>query len=327
MNLARQACEQDDPALADKAISTVSDADELWQLQDSICKHAIECNATNVLIRIIELHSLDVKRLDPMTVAGHGKTSEETLEVLISHGWDVNWRAREGSDDRSYPYIWHVVKDVNKVAWCLAHGATLAPKDMEPYCHNIIPRSQWRFSQLLERTAAVGSVDSFKLLHSQGAPIGWRSLQLAVERACVWGPDESDPTSERGRQYAEAMNMVRHLVEVVGLDVNAEDAPPKTYIPMRFGPPINYIACIGETGSDIRGVTWYLLDRGADPTEALSMAKTTEYDKFVCAVEEWRTLRGTQAQLITSVSKYLPRRTSRVLLNLLRTPTASRSTV
>lgn len=75
--------------------------------------------------------------------------------------------------------------------------------------------------------------------------------------------------------------MVRYLLDVVGLDVNAPDQPVGSAIwPMHNGTPICYIPNSATLERYTRELTWLLLDRGADPANAVATA-TNMYDKFV----------------------------------------------
>jgi len=88
------------------------------------------------------------------------------------------------------------------------------------------------------------------------------------------------------------MAMVRHLLDVVGLDVNAPDQPVGSKIlPMRLGTPICYIPGSAMLERDTRELTWLLLDRGADPTPALEIAKR-DYPKFAEDVKAWKAKQG-----------------------------------
>lgn len=82
--------------------------------------------------------------------------------------------------------------------------------------------------------------------------------------------------------------MVRHLLDVVGVDMNAPDQPVGSKIlPMRLGTPICYIPGSAMLERDTRELTWLLLDQGADPTPALEIAKR-DYPKFAEDVKAWK---------------------------------------
>jgi hypothetical protein len=160
------------------------------------------------------------------------------------------------------------------------------------------------------------------LLRAHEAPLGWRSLHHAVQRA-TWPwlsgrPDAlisgiSIASEAEGKQkpkvqtYAERMAIVYHLVEDLGLDVNGPDQPPSQRpLPMRQGPPLCYVAdseaIFYSEGSedkavlDARELTWYLLDHGADPRPALEEVKWSKHPTFVADAEAWRAREKSQAQ-------------------------------
>ncbi|KAF1959972.1 hypothetical protein CC80DRAFT_490008 [Byssothecium circinans] len=212
--------------------------------------------------------------------------SKETLEFLLAQGWDIN--ARPDSGNNREPFMWHVVRDSDLVKWCLEHGASVHPRDQEPLCDDVITESQRKCQQILEKVAAWGSVATFELLRSKGAPLGWRSLHRAVETATYGRPEQAGDDREHG----ERMAMVRHLLDVVGFDVNAPDQPVGSKVlPMHNGTPICYIPASGMLERDTRELTWLLLDRGADPTPALEIAKRF-YPKFAEDVKAWKAQRG-----------------------------------
>lgn len=63
------------------------------------------------------------------------------------------------------------------------------------------------------------------------------------------------------------MDMVRHLLDVVGLDVNTPDRKPDMVKSIwHFGTPICYLARMTDDESNNRELLWLLLDRGADLT-------------------------------------------------------------
>ncbi|KAF2686655.1 hypothetical protein K458DRAFT_416003 [Lentithecium fluviatile CBS 122367] len=306
-NLARTACEKDDTSLIAQALSAVSSQDDLESLHRYSCRHAIDNNSANVLTYLIE-HGANVQALLPMVVAGSGHTSKAILEILLANGWDINWRDASCSDPNCEPFMWHVIDDYDMVAWCLEHGASVFPKDQEPLRDDTITLSQRCCRQILERAAAKGTVATFELLRSEGAQLGWRPLHLAVENATLWprdrgkeGADDEKQTgtesdhekhegtkSENARKYAERLAMIRHLIDVVGLDVNALDQPVGSRFGGRNGTPICYIAAQYGLGTNTRELTWLLLDRGADPNPGLEMAKRVEHEGFEEDVEAWK---------------------------------------
>jgi hypothetical protein len=273
-NLARTACEKDDTSLIKQAISSCPQQDDPEGLQHYICRQAIQHNAENVLNYVIE-QGLEVHSLPPTVVAGEGR-SKAILKILLVHGWDINYRDVSTSGPDAEPLMWHVVKDGDLVTWCLEHGASVLPKDQEPLQKDVLTQTQRSCRQILECAAARATKATFELLRSKGAPLGWRPLHLAVQSAAISahhsakGGDEDakvkEPESNQGqvdgnqsdtaRQYAERMAMVRHLIDAVGLDVNALDHPVGRKTGDRLGPPICYLATLnGLQGStrELRG--------------------------------------------------------------------------
>jgi hypothetical protein len=163
--------------------------------------------------------------------------STSTLSLLLAQGWDTNARLDWGTNRE--PFIWLVVTVMELVKWCLDHGASVHPRDQEPLRDDAITDSQRGCLQILEEVAAWGSIETFELLRFKGAPLGWRPLHLAVEKATYFRA--SYLTEDEN--HASRMDMVRHLIDVIGLDVNARDQPAGTEVlPLRFGTPICYIA-------------------------------------------------------------------------------------
>jgi hypothetical protein len=106
-----------------------------------------------------------------------------------------------------------LVTDVEMVKWYLDHGASVHPRDQEPIKDDAITDSQRGCQQILEEDAAWGSIETFELLRSKGTPLGWRPLHLAVETATYFRPSYLDDDEN----HASRMDMVRHLIDVVGL--------------------------------------------------------------------------------------------------------------
>lgn len=293
------ACEKDDTTLIDQAFSIASQHDDINDLEllNEFCALAIQKNATNVLTHLIK-QGASVKSLRPNDIAWRGPRSKPILEILLAHGWDINARDASRSDSVSEPFMWSVLMDIDLVTWCLEHGASVYPRDQEPLRDDILTMSQRKCQQVLEKAAYSATVATFELLRSKGAPLGWRPLHHAVETTTYHqadrgeetgrGEEEDKAAKESARKYEERMAMVRHLVDVVGIDVNAPGQPPGANLPECWGTPICYIANSYGLETDTRELAWFLLDRGADPTPALEIAKFTEHHKFVADVEAWR---------------------------------------
>lgn len=272
---AKTACERDDPSLIAQSFSDCSHQPDLLLYSRRL---AIQNNAEKVLKYLIDYQGLDVRRLPPTVVSGPGR-STAILELLLAHGWDINWRHVSESGRDAEPFMWHIVADGELVTWCLEHGASLSPIRREPLQPNNLTRSQLSCRQILECAAERGSVATFELLRSKDAPLGWRPLHLAARAAGA--------ALHQGINVAERMDMVRHLIDVVGVDVNALDHPVGTRTADRMGTPIVYVADLYGL-ENLRELIWLLLDRGADPAPGLEQANGMGNTAFVDEVEAWK---------------------------------------
>jgi len=54
-----------------------------------------------------------------------------------------------------------------------------------------------------------------------------------------------------------------------------------------MGTPLEYIVGVGRPDTDARELTWFLLDRGADPNAALAEARKFDHPSFKKWVEDW----------------------------------------
>ena len=280
--LLRKACKDDDPTLLDEAISKTNKKD-LNDFYKITCVNAVRNSAIAVLNNLIG-RGVNVT---PQRTSELKGASKETLELLLEQGWDINRRGNASYDKE--PFMWAVAHDYDLVKWCLEHGASVHPSGQKPFRDGVTTKSRRECPQILERVAAWGSIAMSELLRSKGAPAGWRSLHLAVETATFSYSDKQQDSIF----YSERMAMVRHLLDVVGLDINAPDQPPGSDVVSRHsGTPICYIPGSTMLVRDTRELTWLLLDRGADPTPALKIAKV-EHLKFVEDVEAWK---GKQAR-------------------------------
>lgn len=307
-NLAQAACERNDVSLIEEVFSHCSPQDDPPGLLRYSCRHAIQNNADSVLNYLLEKQGLDVRHLPPTVVAGEAR-STAILEILLSHGWDINWRKASESGPDAEPFMWHVVGDEDLVPWCLDHGASVTPAGQEPLRNNEITKSQYCCSQVLECAAARGSIATFELLRSKGAPLGWRPLHLAVRTAALAltayhseaegeeeGRETSHPSDEESKSANakkkkkdadDRMSMVRHLIDSVGINVNALDYPAGQQRKFdRLGTPIVYLANLPFEHT--RELTWLLLDRGADPAPGLEEAREEGHPTFAEDVEAWR---------------------------------------
>lgn len=278
-----KACKDDDTTLFEEAISMTAE-DDIKSFYNEARQIAIQDSAITILNNLIE-RGVSVMPRFPTEPMG---ASKETLEFLLAQGWDINGQGPSPNDKE--PFMWNVVKDYDLVKWCLEHGASVHPRGQEPFRDGITTtKSRGECQQILEKVARCGSIATFELLRSNGAPLGWRSLHFAVETATYGRPGKEGDYSIH---HDERMAMVRHLLDVVKLNVNAPDQPVGTRVmPTHSGTPICYIPDSKSLERDTRELTWLLLDRGADPTRALEIAKLY-YPKFVEDVKAWRATQG-----------------------------------
>lgn len=111
--------------MARRADSQVTVQEVLQQgLKKATNRAAMKC-----LHYVIELGA-DVHQLSlhwRVSTEGTSASMREVLEVLVSHGYDIN------SEGNGLPVLWHVgVGDYDLVKWCLDRGANVNPPDQTP---------------------------------------------------------------------------------------------------------------------------------------------------------------------------------------------------
>lgn len=237
--LMRRACANDNTTLLDQVIFQATPQD-LAELYNDARTSATQHSALAILYSLIA-GGVDIKPHQPSDAKS---ASTSTLSLLLAQGWDINARLDWGTNRE--PFMWLVVTDIELEKWCLDHGASVHQRDQEPLRDDAIMDSQRGYQQILEEDAAWGSIETFELLRSKGTPLGWRPLHLAVETATYFRPSYLDDDEN----HASRMAMVRHLIDVVRLDVNARDQPVGSEVlPIGFGTPICYmLARRGGTG-------------------------------------------------------------------------------
>ncbi|PTB42622.1 uncharacterized protein TrAFT101_008288 [Trichoderma asperellum] len=295
VRLTIEACKNDDVSLMVLAISLASKPESRNTVQEVIqagLNRSLRRTAPKILSYLLD-HGADVG-----TVYAHmigpseepGKPSLEMLEMLIAHGWDIDARHPR----TSWPLLWSVLRYPDLVEWCLAQGASVyLPGDTPPRNANGVgetPRES-----LLVCAAKHATVATFELLRERGAPLERRALHEAAEFAAIYAlPYGSAADPAHVALFRERVDMVRHLVDVVGLDVNSQEAWPGKC----RGTPLYYIARRNNR-KDAREVIWFLLDRGADPDlgstmgdlqieSAIKDAEKHSNTRFLEAVQEWR---------------------------------------
>lgn len=264
--VASKASKNDDVSLMVQALSLAAKPESRNTVQDvfrSGLRHSLGRHALKVLSYLLD-NGADVSIVSPGWLFDDedplAKPSLEALEMLISHGWDINAR----QDRKSWPLLWYVVGYHDLVEWCLDHGASVyLPGDTPPRDANgvgEVPRIS-----LLERAAGGASVSTFKLLREKGAPFHQGVLHAAVEHAVYNAAPFNGSTSPSTSNiwFNERMAMVRYLVDEVSIDVNSKwwrvGKPGAT--------PLDFLAGY-RSNKDLRELIWFLLDRGADLNHA-----------------------------------------------------------
>ncbi|KAK3216571.1 hypothetical protein GRF29_1g205000 [Pseudopithomyces chartarum] len=282
----------DDTTLLDQAISMTPD-DDLDQFYRRVCREAIAGNSTTILKFLID-RGRNVKHLEPTDVADHGSLpSKATLEFLLAHGWDINFRGYGA------PFMWLMTNHADMIVWCLNHGASVLPS-YQPWYRFGIEQAPRHCDPILERVA---NREVFEILRAKGAPLGQRVLHKAVQMAAFGHEGRDDPEKGTTKQQrdtarqAERLELVRYLLDDVKLDVNAPDREPGSTKGMSsaWGTPLCYVPGIGRPDLDSRELTWLLLNRGADPVPALEVAKDMDQKSFEADVAAWTRLNPKKA--------------------------------
>lgn len=272
----------DDISLMAQAISIASNPESRNTVQEVIqngLRRSVARSATQVLSYLLD-QGAEISTITAGAIMSKDELvepSREVLKILITHGWDIN---SQGPDSTNWPLLWYVIRYPDLLEWSLAYGASVdLPGDTPP---------------VLEIAAAEGSVATFELLRARGAPLGRRTLHRAVEQAAVCAPSND---SFRTALFEQRMDIVRHLVDIVRLDVNAVEPWPGKF----YSTPLCYLASRND-GKDAKELIWFLLDRGADLNRAgplvedirlpsaLEHAQSSRNTRFLEAVREWQSL-------------------------------------
>lgn len=130
------ACRTNDVALMERALSVASQPDSPSSVQQMLCRglrRAAARNSVDVLKFVLN-RGANVAQLtahDTLVRDEHNlptESSQEALEVVLAHGWDINTRGPHGD---GYPLLWWVIEHPNLVRWCLDHGAEVH-RPLEP---------------------------------------------------------------------------------------------------------------------------------------------------------------------------------------------------
>lgn len=279
----KEACKADDVSLMADCIAMASRPDSKATKQEMLeqgLQHSAKRSSTKVLSYVLE-QGADISNLTGDNIIP-GDTLEvpslEMLNLLIEKGWNIDSRI-------DAPFLWSIVYDHALVEWCLARGASVDLPVHPP---------------ILEHAAAVGNIATFELLRAKGAPLGPRMFPIAVQSASECAPKRNqDRSAHNEATYSQQIDMVRHLLDVLKVDVNVESRWPGSFC----STPLCCIACHPQT--DATEVTWLLLDHGGDPDlagplgsgvpSALEAASYWSNNFFLQAVEEWRAKRDNNA--------------------------------
>lgn len=298
-----QACRTDDVSLMAQALSLAAKGetrDTVRDILQACLRISLRRKAVKVQAYLLD-NGADVSDVSPGWLFNDeellAKPSLEAIEMLVAHGWDIDSRPSR----IAWPLLWSVVRYPDLVEWCLDHGASVyLPGDTPPV--NARGIGQVPRITLLEAVAKSGSVPTFKLLREKGAPFHVGVLHIAVEHAFYLAPPyngSADPSTSNV-WFNERMDMIRYLVDEVGIDVNTE-----WWRPGQAGAtPMDRVAYRSGDSMDVRELIWFLLDRGADLNHAsvskddyfgdtsylspLEMAQTGRRKRFLEAIQQWQ---------------------------------------
>lgn len=281
------ACKTDDVASIARLVARASDTDSRYTMEDILAsglRYAPQCNATGILAYLIE-HGADVRSLRGYQLISNfdnSPPSRKLLELLLSQGWDIN--SGEASISRA-PLLWKIMEDHQLVEWCLDHGASVH-----------LPASDSEDNRAMRRPILLiatrhGNLSTFELLRSRGAPLCPEILPEAVTMGVYAAPAVGETSDQH---FKDRMDFIRHLIDVVGIDVNTNAVYPGS----SCATPLCRIACLPK--NDPKELIWLLLDYGGDPnrggvpeapsfaTSAFEGAKLFRNTRFIEAVEEWQ---------------------------------------
>lgn len=297
MEMARNATTLDDVSLMEEAIDTASQNGSRYSAESVIragLRGCIGKGALSVLRFLLDTHKADITGFDAQSLYTYEcvdpavHPSRELLELMISHDWDINTQGPRGTE---WPLLWRVVKFPEQVVWCLELGAKVDVPDANPNRSTFQPRPE-----LLDIVAESASIHTFELLRSKGAPLSPRTLHFAVRIAAMCAPKRQ--RDDFGKPWnSERLDMVRHLVEVVKLDVDA--------VVHQVGTMCSTPLCVtaglpGSRQHDVSEIVRILMDAGADPCRdggvvqgvefpsPIACAKSSGNESFLWAVEQWR---------------------------------------
>jgi hypothetical protein len=222
------ACKMNNVPLMTKLVSAATEPGSVVTIQELLdvgLRRATKANATNVLSYVFK-EGADVKvHIAALTLlwGDYSLPSRATLGILIAHGWNIDSCNHAFG---SQPLLWIMLRYPELVEWCLSHGASV---DLT------VPQSNG-LRPILERAAAVGNIQTFERLRKQGASLSQRILPEAVRSANIHSPKTGESPSAT---YELHLNMVRHLIDQIGIDVNIDSYWPGSLC----STPLSCIAC------------------------------------------------------------------------------------
>ncbi|KAF5636780.1 uncharacterized protein FTJAE_5976 [Fusarium tjaetaba] len=262
----------------------------LQEFLSSILGRCVRHGSIDLVKYLLESERAPVESLSPLAVAAN--SSIPLLELLVSHGWDLNKAEVYRSLKRGDKLIDLVCDDHQLVCWLVEHGARVTDGDVDLY--EVFPQP----APLLETCAVRGSVATFRFLQSKGALLGHRTLHRAAAEAASFGVDpftcqevHDETAGDEARIRKERAEMLVFLVDEMKLDINAMDStvPYRAY---HWGTPLCY-AAVKEKGAHV--VRW-LLEKGAQPkvetaqnvADAEMLAKLTGCTENARILREWK---------------------------------------
>ncbi|CAG8952848.1 hypothetical protein HYFRA_00007561 [Hymenoscyphus fraxineus] len=287
-----EACKADDLSIFLEALPLAPSKQDF--ISSTVTK-SIRKNATKILSYALD-HGGEVPTNGYFPTEADVAPSTEILEILLSHGWDIN--ARTIGDT---PFLWYAVYFSHElVAWCLDHGATATPKDLHLETREDRMKDEFGCPSILEKAAANATVKTFELLRSKGAKVGRRTLHFAA--AATYKSRVSDEYSQNTTEekFSQRLAMVKHLIETIGIDPNALDQPAGYSLGNHWGTPLCYVAKrLASPKWDTEDVVSYLLSKGADPEmtmdpfgfSARSFATDANNQQMLKLFDDWKASR------------------------------------
>ncbi|KAF4555316.1 Hypothetical protein D9617_2g052720 [Elsinoe fawcettii] len=141
-----------------------------------------------------------------------------------------------------------------------------------------------------------GSLELFKLLLDRGGELTSRTLHCAATGA--------------------NLEIVKYLIEEIGIGVNAEDTPKDLPLPKYYGTPLNYAVYHPIRSSKREEVVRYLLQHGADPSlrdcwgiqDAIGWAERDCREDLIKIILDWQNQRpGLEPGGTTTLPTELPK--------------------